>query len=197
MSVRISRVGKYFALLLVVLLGLFVVLPYYRFPGEGHYRRLIGSAKSIELQYLPAPNYTKYFTMAEVPASDKTSIDKLARSIDFRGVWLPFTDVSGNVYRLRVTEDDGSWEDIVVLGADKIRYGNWAMPVSPKAVTTVKEVVVARGGRFPDNQVLFELLGGEQGSGSRAKLNSPTTRSREGPKTGRPMEEGEGSRTAD
>jgi len=157
-----KRLHKYLAWMFLALLVLFVAVPRFAFPGEGDYRRIIQDAKNVELQYLPAPNYTRHFTMATISSGERSLLDRLAKSIDFRGVWVPFTDVSGNVYRIRASKNDGSWEDVVVLGANKIRHGNWNMPISREAVETIKQVVVESGGRLPDNDILFELLNQRQ-----------------------------------
>jgi len=164
-----KRLWQNFTWVILASLILFVAVPFCLFPSERDYRRLIENAKSVELQYLPAPNYTKYFTMATIPGSDKGSLGKLSASIDFRGVWGLFTDVSGNVYRIRVTKEDCSWEDVVVLGANKIRYGNWNIAVSSEAVKTIKQVVVECGGQLPNNDILFELLDQRQKNNPPAK----------------------------
>lgn len=155
MSIKKTKYGGWVILALLVF---FVAVPYCVFPSQREYRKLIQDASKIELQYLPAPNYSRHFSMATIAGSEKSSIDKLSTSLVFRGVWVPFTDVSGNVYRIRVTKKDGSCHDIVVLGANKIRDGSWNIDVSPKAVETIKQVVVESGGQLPDNDILMKLL---------------------------------------
>lgn len=145
--------------LLLASLILIVIVPLWYFPSERDYQRLLENAESIEIQYLPAPNYTKYMIMAKIPGSDTSSLGKLSASIDFCGIWFPFTDLSGNVYRIRVAKKDGSQDDVIVLGANKIRYGKyWNIAISPKAVHTIKQVAIESGGRLPNKKDLFELL---------------------------------------
>jgi len=115
--------------------------------------------------------------MATISSSQRSLLDRLAKSIEFRGVWVPFTDVSGNVYRIRANKNDGTWVDVVVLGANKIRRGNWNMPICPEAVKTIKQVVVESGGRLPDNDIVFELLNQRQ-------RNVPTEREIQGSSDG-------------
>jgi hypothetical protein len=158
-----NRLWKNSKWVILATLILLVVVPFLAFPSERDYQELVENAESIELQYLPAPNYTRHFTMTTIPGNDRESILKLSASIDFHGVWGPFTDLSGNVYRIRVTKKNGSRENIIVLGANKIRYGNWNIGVSPKAVATIKQVVIDSGGTLPNKDILMEMLKAKNG----------------------------------
>lgn len=134
-------------------------LPFAMLPSARDYRTLIASAHHLELQYLPYPNCSRHFTMATVPGENAEAIQRLSECIRYQGLWIPFTDFSGNVYRIRVHGHSGSWQDVVVLGGNRLRQGGWCIQLSTDVVATIKDVVVRSGGRLPDNSILFNLLG--------------------------------------
>jgi hypothetical protein len=160
----IKQICKYGGWIILTVILVSISITMLIFPSEEDIQTLIRKASSIELQYIPAPNYTTYFVMATISSANRTAIEQLSKSIDFHGVWLPFIEVSGNVYRCRVTKDDGSWEDIVLLGSEKIKYGNWCIAVSSTTLALLKKLVIENGGHLPSNEILLKMLKAKKGS---------------------------------
>jgi len=130
------------------------------FPSRNEYATRISQAHKIEFLYAPAPGYAKTYRMLIV-TDDNDVFEKLAASIKYRGVWMPFTEVSGNVYKLRITSQDGTEHIIDVLGSNKIKHNNWCIPISSETVQAIKRIVIDNGGTLPDKGILLKLVGDE------------------------------------
>lgn len=145
----------FFCVVITVYLAVTTII----FPSAKDYRELILQAKKIDFLYAPAPNYTKTHTMLTI-VQNKVISEELASSIKYRGVWFPFTELSGNVYKLKLTLQDGTEHIIDILGTNKIKYNNWCVTIHSDTVPLIKKLVMNNDGELPNKDILLKLLNG-------------------------------------
>lgn len=116
------------------------------FPSSDHFRSVISAAERVELQAFIENSGRKPLVLAVI--TDRKDILALASSVELRGIWLPFDELTGNSFRIRAVLKQQN-TDIVIRGGYRLKCGDWFIGISPSLMDTFVRLVEDSGGKMP------------------------------------------------
>ncbi len=127
-------------------------------PSQSDYQQLIENAEAVEIQYLPLTNYPRHIKMLDISGEDKDTLIKLASIIEFRSFWSFRSPKTGSTYRIKVTCQDGTVENIDIRWPGILRHGYWWIRISNESKQTIQRIVSENNGKLPDKDAVIQLM---------------------------------------